>query len=69
MRNQRSHKRLTVSCGRPVRTGWIQSVRGKFVVTGFPQPTCRPDSHYVEFGTPGALDRLKAAREEAMAEF
>jgi carboxypeptidase Q len=29
---------------------WLPSVRGRFVAASFPQPTCRPISHYEEFG-------------------
>jgi carboxypeptidase Q len=48
---------------------WLGTVRGKFVAIGFPQPTCRPDSHYAEFGTQGALARMRAARESAAQAF
>src|SRR5690606_15946347 len=48
---------------------WIPTTRGKFVAIAFPQPTCRPDSHYEEFGTEGALERLRAERDEAMRAF
>jgi carboxypeptidase Q len=44
---------------------WLGTVRGKFVATSFPQPTCRPDDHFDTFGSPGALDRMQEAREEA----
>jgi carboxypeptidase Q len=29
---------------------WLPSVRGRFVAMSFPQPTCRPLSHYEQFG-------------------
>lgn len=48
---------------------WIPTVRGKFVAIGFPQPTCRPDSHYAEYGTPGALDRLRDERQRLERNF
>jgi carboxypeptidase Q len=48
---------------------WIPSVSGKFVAIAFPQPTCRPDGHYAEFGSPGALERLRTTRERALQEF
>ena len=47
---------------------WLRTVRGKFVAFSVPQPTCRPDSHYEKFGRPGAVDRLKAARDQAFTE-
>jgi carboxypeptidase Q len=49
---------------------WMRSeVPGKFVAVDFPQPTCRPDAHYEEWGTSGAVDRLDGARREALGEF
>ncbi|MDR0786667.1 MAG: M28 family peptidase [Gemmatimonadota bacterium] len=48
---------------------WIRSTRGKFVALAFPQPTCRPDSHYSQYGSPGALDRLREEREVALQDF
>lgn len=49
---------------------WIQSeVAGKFVAISFPQPTCRPNRHFEEFGSPDALGRLNQARNEALAAF
>lgn len=49
---------------------WIRSeVSGMFVAVDFPQPTCRPDQHYEEWGTPGALDRLNQSRQEALQAF
>ncbi len=44
---------------------WLPTTRGKFVLTSFPQPTCRPNSHYEEFGQPGALERMTEARSQA----
>src|SRR4051812_30104391 len=29
---------------------WVQSVKGKVVLTSFPQPTCRPDSSWIFWG-------------------
>jgi carboxypeptidase Q len=48
---------------------WLPTVRGKLVAIAYPQPTCRPDAHYVEYGTPGALDRLRAQREREQQAF
>ncbi|MEX2581891.1 MAG: M20/M25/M40 family metallo-hydrolase [Gemmatimonadota bacterium] len=48
---------------------WIPTTSGKFVAIGFPQPTCRPDSHYEEYGAPGALARLRSQRDEAQRAF
>jgi hypothetical protein len=35
------------------------------VLLSAPQPTCRPNDNYAEFGLPGALDALQEARSEA----
>ncbi len=48
---------------------WLAGVRGKFVALSFPQPACRPDSHFQEFGTPGALERMQAERMAAQLPF
>jgi carboxypeptidase Q len=48
---------------------WIPSVRGKFVAISMPQPTCRPDSHYAEYGSEGALQRMRVARDSATQAF
>jgi hypothetical protein len=54
---------------------WIPTARGKFVALDMRQPTCRPNSHYEEYGQqpqggfgggsqqPDALDRLNALRD------
>jgi carboxypeptidase Q len=42
---------------------WLPSAAGKFVLLSAPQPTCRPDRMYNEFGQPGALQRLSATRD------
>lgn len=44
---------------------WLTGVRGKFVALSFPQPTCRPDRQFEEFGTPGALERMQTERAAA----
>lgn len=48
---------------------WLPSIRGKFVAISFPQPTCRPDEQYEEFGTPSAVQRLRLEREAARQAF
>lgn len=48
---------------------FIETVAGKFVAISFPQPTCRPDSHYEIYGRPGALERMRAARQDAAQNF
>jgi carboxypeptidase Q len=41
---------------------WLPQARGKFVLTSFPQPTCRPDDSWEKWAMPGGLDSLKARR-------
>ena len=49
---------------------WLSTeVAGKFVAISFPQPTCRPNRHFEEFGSSGALQRLNEARGEALQAF
>jgi carboxypeptidase Q len=48
---------------------WLPAVRGRFVAISFPQPTCRPVSHYEQFGQPGATERMGNARREALQLF
>ena len=44
---------------------FLGSVAGKFVLTSFAQPTCRPDDNWVEFATPESLERMRSEREAA----
>jgi hypothetical protein len=46
---------------------WLPQARGAFVLISFPQPTCRPDSHWEEHGTPESVQRMKAGRDSARA--
>lgn len=49
---------------------WMATeVEGRFVAIAFPQPTCRPDYHFEDYGSPGALARMDEARDEALQEF
>jgi carboxypeptidase Q len=49
---------------------WLaDEVPGAFVAMAFAQPTCRPNSHYSDFGTEGALERMLADRQEASEAF
>ncbi len=50
---------------------WLTSsaVVGKFVLLSFPQPTCRPDSDWEQFGTEETVQRMREAREAAQAEW
>lgn len=44
---------------------WLASVRGSFVAISSPETSCRPDSHFSQYGTEGALERRQAERQEA----
>ena len=44
---------------------WLPQARGKFVLTSFPQPTCRPDDSWEKWAAPGGADTLKARRTAA----
>ena len=46
---------------------WLPQVRGKFVMTSFPQPTCRPDSSWRQFALPETFERMQAERRAASA--
>jgi carboxypeptidase Q len=49
---------------------WLQEeVPGRFVLRQVAQPSCRPNSNFDDFGTPGALDRMNQLRQESQAEF
>lgn len=53
----------------PELEAWLADARGKFVALSFPQPTCRPDGQFEEYGRPGALERMRAERDAARAAF
>ncbi|CAA9362087.1 MAG: Putative aminopeptidase, partial [uncultured Gemmatimonadetes bacterium] len=38
---------------------WLPSVRGKYVLISFPQPTCRPDASWKEFATPESFEKMR----------
>ncbi len=44
---------------------WLPSVRGKFVLTSMPQPTCRPDDNWEKWALPESLERMKRERAAA----
>ncbi|HSH76394.1 MAG TPA: M28 family peptidase, partial [Longimicrobiales bacterium] len=66
--------------GRPVEAGvtyppriisvadweaFLGTVRGKWVMLSFPQPTCRTNDQWVQFGMEGSALRMAQARQEA----
>ena len=48
---------------------WLPQARGQFVLIVPALLSCRPDRNFVEFGTPGALERSAAAQDAADADF
>ena len=46
---------------------WLRTARGKFVLVSFPQPTCRPDENWEEWGLPETVERMRRERTEAQA--
>jgi carboxypeptidase Q len=48
---------------------WIRSTKGKVVLTGFPQPTCRPDSSWIFWGPNGSYAAMRGQRDTASREF
>ena len=44
---------------------FLPQVKGKFVMISFPQPTCRTNAQWNEFGAAGSFDRMNQARQEA----
>ncbi|MGH7559594.1 MAG: M20/M25/M40 family metallo-hydrolase [Gemmatimonadales bacterium] len=44
---------------------WLPTVKGKFVLVSYPEPTCRPDSSYVRWAGREAFGRMDSARESA----
>jgi len=46
---------------------WLPTVSGKFVLTSFPQPTCRPDESWEEYGADESFETMDAARDTASA--
>lgn len=44
---------------------WLPQAKGMFVLVSFPEPTCRPDSHWERSGTPESVRRMKVERDSA----
>jgi carboxypeptidase Q len=44
---------------------WLPQVRGKFVLTSFAEPTCRPNEQWQELGAPGSFARMDSVRARA----
>ena len=48
---------------------WLTTVKGKFVLVSFPQPTCRPDTSWQAWGGAAGLAAMRAQRDTARREF
>lgn len=48
---------------------WVKSVKGKVVLTSFPQPTCRPDSSWLFWGGQSGYATMRAQRDSLQREF
>ena len=44
---------------------WLPQARGKFVLTSFAEPTCRPDEKWLELARPATVERMRASRDTA----
>lgn len=44
---------------------WLPSARGKFVLTSYAEPTCRPDASFQEWATPATWQTFNTARAAA----
>ncbi len=44
---------------------WLPQARGRFVLTSFPEPTCRPDEKWVELARAATVERLFVSRDSA----
>jgi len=50
-------------------TRWLGTVRGKFVLMSFPQPTCRPDTSWQAWATADVYQAMQASRDTAMQQW
>ena len=48
---------------------WLTTVRGKFVLTSVPQPTCRPDTSWASAALPAEYSAMRAGRDSAAQEW
>lgn len=46
---------------------WLPQAKGKYVLTSFPEPTCRPDDDWQQWATKETVDRMKEQRTAARA--
>jgi hypothetical protein len=50
-------------------TRWLGTIRDKFVLMSFPQPTCRPDASWQQWATPATFQAMQAERDTATREW
>lgn len=48
---------------------WLGTVRGKFVLMSFPQPTCRPDTNWQAWATAETYAAMQASRDTAQQQW
>lgn len=48
---------------------WLLTVRGKFVLWSFAEPTCRPDDNWERLARPASLERMRQERNRARADW
>jgi len=48
---------------------WLTTIKGKFVLLAFPEPTCRPDTSWKAWASPASYAALRASRDSASAEW
>jgi hypothetical protein len=46
---------------------WLKTVKGKYVLTSYPQPTCRPDDDWKQWAAPGSFETMDSARTQGGA--
>ncbi|HET7275241.1 MAG TPA: M20/M25/M40 family metallo-hydrolase [Longimicrobiaceae bacterium] len=56
---------IPVTSGPDAFQDWLPQVDGKFVMSSFPQPTCRPDENWEEWATPETYADMISDREMA----
>ena len=44
---------------------WMPQARGRFVLTSFAEPTCRPDESWAALARPATVERMRASRDSA----
>jgi len=44
---------------------WLPQAKGKFVLVSMPQPTCRPDDNWRQFGDSASFARMRSMRDTA----